>query len=254
MIVDLVIVCSNQSQNQNLKSFFYSFHFRGGDEKSLALGARERERRNRKEDRSAPGGELFGFQSLGNGMDDIEQLLSDLGVQPEETAGKENASESKHERDLIHSVFLDTDTASATAEPLSEVSVRGGERGPQQKRKKRNSRKSSTENASASVTQDKSGQSQKKKDKSKKKERESDSNSGTGGRRESLWAGSSFLNSPAPEDLPMPSAALLASVMSELGKKDSTAELKKMLNLGPNASKSAPDTIATDDLRRMLNL
>ena len=52
----------------------------------------------------------------------------------------------------------------------------------------------------------------------------------------------------------MPSAALLASVMSELGKKDSTAELKKMLNLGPNASKSAPDTIATDDLRRMLNL
>merc|ERR1711937_942867 len=201
----------------------------------------------------ARGGGLFGFQSLGNGMDDIEQLLSDLGVQPEKTAGKENASESKHERDLIHSVFLDTDTASATAEPLSEVSVRGGERGPQQK-KKRNSRKSSTENASASVTQDKSGQSQKKKDKSKKKERESDSNSGTGGRRESLWAGSSFLNSPAPEDLPMPSAALLASVMSPLGKKDSTAELKKMLNLGPNASKSAPDTIATDDLRRMLNL
>lgn len=195
----------------------------------------------------------FGFQKVWeNGMDDIEQLLSDLGVQPEETAGKENASESKHERDLIHSVFLDTDTPGGAAEPLSEVSVRGGERGSQQKRKKRNSRKSSTENASASVTQDKSGQSQKKKDKSKKKERESDSNSGTGGRRESLWAGSAFLNSPAPEDLPMPSAALLASVMSELGKKDSTAELKKMLNLGENA----PDgnTIATDDLRRMLNL
>merc|ERR1711977_667884 len=137
-------------------------------------------------------------------LDLIGQLLDDLSNNNVVVHGKENTSSGgTGERELVP-FFGDS----------------SGEKG-----KKRNSKKKDKDQHNSSETE-KTG---KKKDKSKKK----DSSEQDGGRRPSLWAGSAFLNSPPPEDLPMPSAALLAkvSVQSQMKKRDnSTEELKKMLN------------------------
>jgi len=93
----------------------------------------------------------------------------------------------------------------------------------------------------------------KNKDKGKKKEREGKKDEE--GRRGSMWAGSAFLKSPAPEELPMPSAALLAGLPVACA--DTAAEdLKKMLNVeaGCAAADERNDAVATDELRRMLLL
>ena len=198
-------------------------------------------------------------------LDLIGQLLDDLSTHEQarlnattssnNVSGKENTSE---ERELVPFFGNSSDekTKGGSGEPLAEVVGVSNE-----KRKKRNTKKKEKESQHTSVNSenDKAG---KKKDKNKKKEKDSSSSSDQdGGRRPSLWAGSAFLNSPPPEDLPMPSAALLAkvSVDSQLKKRDnSTEELKKMLNLEGCAAASSEsdknDAVASDDIRRMLKI
>ena len=175
----------------------------------------------------------------------IDDLLKELG--PSSTAepaksGKENAIASTssplssspgcpkgYGADL--SAFLGSPLLGG---PLSEVPL---EESNQKKMKGRKGKKGGNSTETAQDDAPQTQQNQKKKDKSKKKDRESEhkSNSGHGGndgRRGSLWAGSAFLKSPPSEDLPMPSATILAGVPAGVSQSDGTAELKKMLNLG----------------------
>merc|ERR1712216_680908 len=150
--------------------------------------------------------------------------------------------------------------------PLSEVPIEpSNQKG---KKKKGGDGKKGQENNSSGNNSSQDNRGSKKKDKGKKKDKDSSeqkgASSGQDGRRGSLFAGSAFLKSPAPEELPMPSAALiLKATKGAEAQEDGTAELKKMLNLdglgAPPSSEGSEgnregDAVATDDLRRMLKI
>ncbi|QDZ17988.1 hypothetical protein HOP50_01g04940 [Chloropicon primus] len=216
------------------------------------------------------------------GQDLIGDLLKDLGMPGEPTttaaapSGKENSSRSKIVADLQTSLVPEASMPSTAGKvphdygrvdlapffdsplvggPLSEVSL--------EQKKKEGKRQRGKKQKGAAEGNGNQAENPKKKDKARKKERR---NSGSDqkdkdGRRGSLWAGSAFLKSPAPEELPMPSPSLLAGIPREICEAptavDTTAELKKMLNLdggGCAATTDNSDAVATNDLRRMLQI
>ena len=153
--------------------------------------------------------------------------MADLGVpEPAKRPGKENSasasaatttasnnpgtSASLDQFDLASSI-LDSPLVGG---PLSEVAVEDTNQNSKKKRRNKKQEKG------------------KKKDKEREKGGSAGADQKDSGRRGSLWAGSAFLKSPAPEELPMPSARLLEGA----------------------AGCAETSDVATDDIRRMLKI
>ncbi len=213
------------------------------------------------------------LKEFGGGQDLISQLLSDLGEGPV-TSGKENntgaPAPGQFGRDLVP--FFD-DGSGGGAKPLAEVPVeetgnaglkkkkRGGKKGKGGPEDQQANGGNATASANAS---DGKAQAQGQKEKEKGKKKSGDGGGSGGqqdGRRGSMWAGSSFQNSPAPEDVPLPSAGLIAKVLAEAQKASAeqrTSELQRMLHLNVSGEEplgaAANDDAASSDLRRMLNI
>ena len=196
--------------------------------------------------------------------DPIDELLKDLS-----TNGKENTSAGTTTSSATTSAELPFpgDLSDFYDSPLVGGPLSGREPGDpppplsdanQKKEKKQRTKK-----------QDEEGRVQsqaplKKKDKTRKKEKANGvEQKEKDGRRGSLWAGSAFLKSPAPEDVPLPSAGLLAGVRVVVAREDgeesnttAESELKKMLNMGGDLGGAAlvGEDVVANDIRMLLKM